>query len=441
MEGEGGNIIRNISGVSYKEAEVITKDASKGALDFKSPKENTFYGKDGGKKFGDYEEKKEEIKEEKSSFIKNAYWSDKHGKKIKCLLYSVKTVYVCVNLLKKAKGKKINIVYKEYNAVSDTELKRDTSYTIQNDDLQQLCPITFTINDYTIEDEDDVSEYIFEIKIDDEKYVNNTEKLKVHAVIYIPEIMKSLGWNYAFKSQEDWFNGAQNNYPWESIPKISDFTMGWALSFERFKQNYNENLNKWKNPNSLESLKKEIGKMVKDGYAEYPTSKKTITTFGLSNIANAELVDSVIQPEEFKNEKTKSVNVKIPLFDKYYFTSFPYKESKFSALDDFFGSIANCNIRFVAKGTMEFKELARTEVTVTELGVYIRDGFDYVGDQPLGYWSLKDKKASKNILSGGNFRYINNESYRDYRKDSGKGEDFYRYSNIYIYKPNFKFEL
>lgn len=60
MEGEGGNIIRNVSGTSYKEAEVITKDASKGALDFKSPKENTFYGKDGGKKFADYEEKKEE---------------------------------------------------------------------------------------------------------------------------------------------------------------------------------------------------------------------------------------------------------------------------------------------------------------------------------------------------------------------------------------------
>jgi hypothetical protein len=60
MAEESGSIIRNISGKSYKEAEAITKDASKGALDFKSPKENTFYGKDGGKKFADYEEKKQE---------------------------------------------------------------------------------------------------------------------------------------------------------------------------------------------------------------------------------------------------------------------------------------------------------------------------------------------------------------------------------------------
>ena len=39
---ESGNIIRNIFGKSYREAESITINASKGALDFKSPKENTF---------------------------------------------------------------------------------------------------------------------------------------------------------------------------------------------------------------------------------------------------------------------------------------------------------------------------------------------------------------------------------------------------------------
>ncbi|MCJ8153609.1 hypothetical protein MKJ01_07510 [Chryseobacterium sp. SSA4.19] len=59
MAGEGGNIIRNVFGKSYKEAEHIMKDASKGTLDFKSPQENTFYGKKGGKKLDDYQVKKE----------------------------------------------------------------------------------------------------------------------------------------------------------------------------------------------------------------------------------------------------------------------------------------------------------------------------------------------------------------------------------------------
>lgn len=61
MAREGGNIIRNVFGKSYKEAESITKDASKGSLDFKSPKENTFHGKKGGKKFDEYKAKKDTL--------------------------------------------------------------------------------------------------------------------------------------------------------------------------------------------------------------------------------------------------------------------------------------------------------------------------------------------------------------------------------------------
>lgn len=61
MAGEGGNIIRNIFGKSYKEAESISKAASKGSLDFKSPKEATFHGKKGGKKFNEYGARREHL--------------------------------------------------------------------------------------------------------------------------------------------------------------------------------------------------------------------------------------------------------------------------------------------------------------------------------------------------------------------------------------------
>ena len=59
---EGGNIIRNIGGTSYREAESIIIDASEGDLNFTSPKGINFYGKDGGKKFGEYVVKEEENK-------------------------------------------------------------------------------------------------------------------------------------------------------------------------------------------------------------------------------------------------------------------------------------------------------------------------------------------------------------------------------------------
>ena len=167
----------------------------------------------------------------------------------------------------------------------------------------------------------------------------------------------------------------------------------------------------------------------------YPTSKNKITKFGLENIANATLVNHYCYPEELGKKETTII---ILLLDKYYFTSAKYEED--GDLDDFYGSIANCSIRFTAKGPMEYKGINNIELTITKIGIYVRDGFDYVGNQPLGYWSLKNKKVSTNILLGDS-RSINNESYRDYRKDSGMGQDFYRYSNMYMYDTNFKFKL
>jgi hypothetical protein len=63
---EGGNIIRNVSGLSTKEAEAINVQATKGNYGITSPKEVNVNGKDGGKKLGDYQAKTEEYKHPKS---------------------------------------------------------------------------------------------------------------------------------------------------------------------------------------------------------------------------------------------------------------------------------------------------------------------------------------------------------------------------------------
>ena len=93
---EGGNIIRNVFGLSYKEAESITIDASKGDLNFISPEGVNFYGKDGGKKFGNYV-----VKEEEERIINvNGHFYNKDGTfegkvNIAQNKGSVNDVYVC----------------------------------------------------------------------------------------------------------------------------------------------------------------------------------------------------------------------------------------------------------------------------------------------------------------------------------------------------------
>ena len=141
MVGEGGNIIRNIAGKSYKKAESITKDASKGALEFKSPKENTFYGKDGGKKFGSYV-----VKEEEERIINvNGHFYNKGGTfegKINEPDFegSVNDVYVCDGKsTQKDKNREESLIYNNTKILKENDINItheqfvNNSYLIYNE--------------------------------------------------------------------------------------------------------------------------------------------------------------------------------------------------------------------------------------------------------------------------------------------------------------------
>jgi hypothetical protein len=75
---EGGQIIRTVFGTSHKEAETISMRATKGNLEFTSPDEVRFHGKEGGKKFGNFEKKKED-KPLKVTKVEGPF--DENGKK------------------------------------------------------------------------------------------------------------------------------------------------------------------------------------------------------------------------------------------------------------------------------------------------------------------------------------------------------------------------
>lgn len=292
-----------------------------------------------------------------------------------------------------------------------------------------------------------ISNFDIKVQVGNEVYqstssdsrVTAKEILKIHFVIFIPIIMKEFKWPFAVKSQDDWFMRKKNNYPWESEPRLNYFSFEeWALKFERFNKKYQDNKDIWMTSKSLNVLKNEIKKMVKDGYAEYPTEKKKLTAFG-PNIMSSELGEITIKPEESNG---KLIEIDTPIFDKYYFSNFTYTESKVSPdYDDFYGAVANCTVRFCARGSLQFVSPGKIMVTIRELGVYIRDGFDYVGSQLLGCWSYKEKAVTNNLLSNDTYLLVTNEDFRNYRKATGMGQDFYRFSTPMILNPNFTFQL
>ncbi len=70
------------------------------------------------------------------------------------------------------------------------------------------------------------------------------------------------------------------------------------------------------------------------------------------------------------------------------------------------------------------------EVHITEIAVYVKDGFDYVGSQILGEWNF-NKNSIKLFPPSGDY-YITNEDYQNYRNKTKKGKDFYWYSTLKI---------
>ena len=70
----------------------------------------------------------------------------------------------------------------------------------------------------------------------------------------------------------------------------------------------------------------------------------------------------------------------------------------------------------------------RHQVSITEVGVYVRDSFDFNGDQFLGYWDDSDNSVSiLNPLSG---ERVSNESFRQWRTANNRGGDFLVFSDV-----------
>lgn len=335
------------------------------------------------------------------------------------------------NFLKKTAILKIYSIAKNgkfIESIKTLNLKITTErvyISIDPEELFQKCD--YEINNFKVD-----------ITVDDKLYegsIDNSvhEILKIHFVILIPSIMKALNWKNSVRTQEDWFNSKRNYYPWDVNPSLSYFSLGNLLQFKHFKEFYEEKINSWKNNDAaLNSLRNEIKKIKKNKLIQFPTTEGQITEFGTFD---SEIITKIIKPDEFKNKKIKTATERIPLFEEYYFYTELYKISKFVELDDFYGAIANCNIRYAAKGilTSKNKEIV---VTIKKIGIYIKDGFDFTGSQGLGEWSYKNKTVSKAL-----FDLISDKSYEEYSKDSNMGRSSYHYSNMYIYKQDYNFNL
>ncbi|QMV12832.1 type VI secretion system tip protein TssI/VgrG [Vibrio spartinae] len=119
----------------------------------------------------------------------------------------------------------------------------------------------------------------------------------------------------------------------------------------------------------------------------------------------------------------------------------------FGEVDDLYGSLGNFAIyAAITKACIEQITEKRYQVTVTEVGLYMRDTFDFIGNQYLGHWDFEGMGLnpvggmlnSVNMewhLPGWNLQLgiakaFGNQDFNRYRKQSGKGGDLLLFSDI-----------
>jgi hypothetical protein len=100
-----------------------------------------------------------------------------------------------------------------------------------------------------------------------------------------------------------------------------------------------------------------------------------------------------------------------------------------SDLDDMTAALGNFAFRVVVAGEVEpLTGRGGHRVTIRQVGVYVRDSFDFNGDQFLGYWDDSDNSVSMmNPFSGTG---VSNADFRAWRTANSRGGDFLVFSDV-----------
>ena len=234
----------------------------------------------------------------------------------------------------------------------------------------------------------------------------------------IPRVMTSRGWVKGAALMNRWFRGGPATAPRYTIADTSTISMNWILGFARAKQVYDALVSDaiWANP----AAQKEIAKMLKGKSLPAPGATKP---FG-------NLSDTT------QNQHKDCVNFRAFTdgggYGNYYGAYYGYYGYSSDVMDDLTAALGRFVFHTVVAGDVTASAAGKSapthQVTIREVGVYVRDTYDFNGSQPLGFWDDSDNSVSMlNFLSG---TYVSNESFRDWRTANLKGGDFEIFTDL-----------
>ncbi|QYE34672.1 cellulose synthase operon protein YhjQ/BcsQ [Polymorphobacter sp. PAMC 29334] len=199
-------------------------------------------------------------------------------------------------------------------------------------------------------------------------------------------------------------------------------TMRWASGFGRFTSAQHHLLNSWSTPPRLERGVNRLSEQFRAWFLSHPADRTRSFRFGDLGASVATI------------EATCQMNLD------------PVPSGVWDPLDDFYAAIGEGSVKLAVTGMVTPQADGKYRLAIDEVGTYLRDTYDFIGSQPLGFWSRYgvqkvlfppigipiDPKTADNDgdWSRGNFYYVSNGSFNEYRQMFGKGRDFFVHSDV-----------
>ena len=213
----------------------------------------------------------------------------------------------------------------------------------------------------------------------------------------IPRIMRANRMPIGANVMESWFSRPTATAPNYGTPDTTTVTMKWALGFTRAKTVYDGIVNgkAWANNAAQKVIESKLRAQGLVGSAP-------------QNFGNLSKTPMALDADQI-NQRAVGMS------------------SSTETLDDLDAALANFVFQVVVAGTVSPKGSIH-QVDVKEVGIYLRDSYDFNEFQYLGCWDEVKNAVHRNPLASGDTVF--NSTFRDWRTANGMGGDYMIYSDV-----------
>ncbi len=254
----------------------------------------------------------------------------------------------------------------------------------------------------------------------------------------VPGVMRRHGWTTGANCMDRWFGrgaytmslaekSGQVDYRRVPASRIETriVTMAWAMRFGRVRDVVESLRRSWVTPRSAALLRSRIAR----SGALHPSKKPYQFRFG-------DLGASTVAIHETCQANSAPVG---GIFDPF---------------DDFYAALGRATMNLAVTGVCHV-EKGKARLVVDGIGVYIRDSYEFIGEQSLGYWNghgvttfaanVGDIPVTPTAGADGDWSIgigsvratvdrhyrVTNASFRDFRQLNHRGGDFVIFTDLF----------